>query len=55
MRIGSLVIFKEKAGVISEGPLWICFHSCWMYTGESFLKLLYNIVKFWKSDRNIIG
>lgn len=55
MRVGNFTIFKEKAGVISENEIWICFHSCYMYTNESLLGLLINIVKYWKKDSNLIG
>lgn len=55
MRIGSFVIYKEKAGVISKDPIWVCFQSCWMYEGASLLGLLWNIVSQRRQDRNLIG
>lgn len=55
MRIGNLVIFKEKPGVVSKEPIWICFHSCWMYAHTTLLGLSWRIIKEWKSDRNLIG
>jgi hypothetical protein len=55
MKLGKFVIFKEKAGVISERPIWICFHSCWMYSNESFFGLFVTMFKQWQKDCNLVG
>ena len=48
-------IFKEKAGVISEEPTWICFHNCYMYTHSTLFGLLITIITEWKQDKNMVG
>jgi len=48
-------IYKEKAGVISEEPIWVCFHSCYMYTGRTLFQLLRNMIKYWNDDIAMIG
>lgn len=47
-------IFKEKAGVISKEPVWVCLHDCYMYTGDTFIGLLWNMVKYWNDDKMMI-
>lgn len=48
-------IFKEKPGVISEGPCWVCFHGPYMYTGDSFWLLLKDLWRNWNNDRALVG
>lgn len=50
-----LVIFKERAGVISPRPVWVAFISEYMYTGDTLPGLLLNIARQWKDDKNLIG
>lgn len=51
-----LVIFKERAGVISKAPVWICLGSGpYMYTAPTLLKLIYVVITQWKSDKNLVG
>ena len=55
MNLFGFYIYKEKRGVISDGPCWCCWHSCYLYTGDTFLQLVRNIVKYWKDDICLIG
>lgn len=48
-------IFKERAGVISPKPIWVCFESCWMYEDYSLLKLIWIIITEWRNDRHLVG
>lgn len=45
----------ERPGVISRGRCWICIHEAWMYTSESFLGLLREMITGWKHDKNLWG
>jgi hypothetical protein len=48
-------IFREKGGVISEDPIWVCFSGPYMYTADTLWQLLKIVVKEWKNDRHLIG
>jgi len=48
-------IYREKAGVISEKAIWICFHGCYMYTGDTLYLLIRNMMKYWNNDQMLIG
>ena len=48
-------LFYQKAGVISERPLWICLHDGYMYSHPSFFGLVRTIVTQWKNINNLIG
>ena len=55
MRIGNFVLYKEKAGVISSNEIWIIFHSCWMYTGNSLIDVFKQFILEYKLDRHLVG
>lgn len=48
-------IYKEKAGVISDTAVWICFHDCYMYSGDTFWQLLKDMCQWWNHDCRLIG
>ena len=48
-------IYKEKPGVLSDGPVWVCFHNCYMYTGNTLLALLLDMWRNWNNDNRLIG
>lgn len=48
-------VFKEKAGVISENPVWIMLHDGYIYTGDTLLKLLILVIREYKHDRHMVG
>lgn len=50
-------IFKEKPGVISEGPCWVAVpKSCdYLYIEDTLLKLLWTLITEWKHDRHLAG
>jgi hypothetical protein len=41
--------------VICPEACWVCFNRCWMYTGDTLLGLLREMIVSWKSDRNLVG
>lgn len=50
-----MIIFKEKAGIISKDSSWVCFHKEYMYTSDTLLGLLKQIIFEWKHDKHIAG
>jgi hypothetical protein len=48
-------IFKEKAGVISEGRCWICVSNGYLYIEDTLLKLLWVLITEWKHDKHLVG
>lgn len=55
IKLPGMVIFKERAGIVGPHGVWVCFHGCWMYTGDTFLDLLLVMISEWKSDRHLVG
>lgn len=57
MRIKLLgaLIFKEKAGVVSEGPIWICFEREFMYMAPTLLGLIWQVITEWRNERYMVG
>jgi hypothetical protein len=47
-------IFKEKAWVFSEHEIWVCIDRAWMYTGESFAKLIFDMIWNWRNDSRFL-
>lgn len=49
-------IIREKAGVISEEPVWVVFYGGYYMVACKFLLLaLWIVFTEWKSDNHIIG
>lgn len=48
-------IVKEKPGVISEGPCWVCTSQGYLYTHDSLFGLLWTVISEWKNDRHLVG
>lgn len=48
-------LFREKPGVISPGPCWVCFYDCYMHCNESLFWLLVEVVLEYKHDRHLVG
>lgn len=46
-------IYREKAGIISPEPVWICFHKEYMYVGDTFAGLIKDMVVYWNNDRRL--
>jgi hypothetical protein len=55
VKLFGFLLLKERAGVISPAPIWICFHSCYMYNGDTLAKCLWAVISQWKDDRNLVG
>lgn len=55
MQIGSLAIYRERPGVISQGPAYVLIYRYWMYVEGDWFRLFLHVWKDWKSDRQIVG
>lgn len=55
MRIGNYQIFKEKAGMISLGPCWVCFYPGYLHAHDTLLGLLWQVVTEYKHDKHLVG
>ena len=51
----NVVIFKEKAGVISAESVWVAIIGDYMYISKTFLSLLKTIINEWKNGSNLVG
>ena len=47
-------VFKEKAGVISVNPCWVCIDKYWLYTADTYLGLLKLFITEWRHDRHFV-
>lgn len=48
-------IYKEKAGVISPEPVWVCIDDGYMYIADTFIMLLITMIFGWRSDKHLVG
>jgi hypothetical protein len=48
-------IFKEKAGVISEKPVWVAIDDCYLYTHDNLFGLIKTLLLEWKHDKHLAG
>lgn len=46
-------LFREEAGVISEGPCWVLFYDIYAHYNESLIKLLIQAVREYKHDNHL--
>ena len=51
----AMKIFLEKAGVISPGPIWVCFCTCYMYTADTLEDLVDVLNSEWEHDNHLVG
>lgn len=55
MKLFGFTIYREKPGVISKGPCWVCFYGYWMHADYPFWRLIWNVVTEFKNDRHLVG
>ncbi len=48
-------IFKEKAGVISKEPIWVCICDGHLYTATTLVELIGILNTEWKLDKHLAG
>ena len=48
-------IFRERPGVISEGPCWVCVAPGYLYTADTLPGLLWVLAWEWGEDRHLAG
>ncbi len=55
--LGSTImrLFKEKAQVISERPIWVFTESAYLYCNESLIKLAIEVLTEWRNDKHLVG
>lgn len=46
-------IFKDST--IFGVPTWMCFHSYYLYTGETLFQLIKQMLFEWNNDKHMIG
>ncbi len=48
-------IFRERAGVISARPVWVCIHDGYLYLEDTLPALLWLLLIEWRDDRHLVG
>lgn len=48
-------IFREQAGVISEGPAWVAIAGGYLYIADTPWNLVLVLIFEWKHDRHLVG
>ena len=48
-------LIHDPGGMISEGPIWILFEDCYMYTDSSLVRLVWIVLTQWRHDRHLVG
>jgi len=48
-------IYKEKAGVISKNPVWVCTCDGYLYIANTIKKLIHILNTEWKNDKHLVG
>ncbi len=54
-KIGSIVFFKEKAGIVGPDEQWVLFHKEYMYLGNTFFEMFKLFILEHKNDKHLIG
>lgn len=50
-----MMIFRERAGIISKESCWVFFWKEYMYTSQTLCGLLRKVVTEWNSDLHLVG
>lgn len=50
-----VVVFRERAGVLADVPVWVCFWNCRMACDESLFRLVWTVARDWDDDRYLVG
>lgn len=48
-------IFQEKAGIISENPIWVCICNDYIYTADTIENLISILNNEWEDDKHLVG
>jgi hypothetical protein len=46
---------KTKPKEISPQPTWVCIYDCYLQTNDSLIKLIFEVIKEYKSDKHLVG
>ena len=49
------IIYKEKAGVISENEVWVCNFNGYLYIADTLLELEAILKNEWESEKYLVG
>jgi hypothetical protein len=55
LNLFGFLIFRERAGVISPGPCWVCIYDSYMHCDESLLRLMWSVMTEYRDDRHLVG
>lgn len=50
-----VTLLRERSGVISEGPCWVCLYGCWMHCCGTLPELIWSFLTEFRSDRHLVG
>ena len=48
-------IFKEKAGVISKGPVWVVINKGYLYIHDTLIGVMWLMITEWEHDKHLVG
>jgi hypothetical protein len=55
MRIGRFNFTREKPGVISEGPCWVCTYDGYLHVCDTLPQLVWELFTQFRSDKHLVG
>jgi len=55
MKMGNIILNKERAGVISKEECWVIIHSGYLYTGYTLFSVIREFLFEYKNDRHLVG
>lgn len=56
IKLGPLIILREKPEVISPGPCWVIIESCcYYYCHDTFFGVLWQCITEWRNDKHLVG
>lgn len=50
-------LVREKRGVVSSRSAWVFIDNFgpWLYIEDTLIRLIYTVIKEWRSDRHLVG
>lgn len=50
-----MLIYEEKAGIVSKGTCWVCICDPYMYIADTLLELIDVLNREWENDKHLVG
>ena len=47
-------LYREKAGIISDDPIWVFMDEVWLYAHPTLFKLIFIVLTEWRNDRHLV-